>query len=164
MKEILVVDESAHPPDGKPRLARRFPAILRLLLLRAARKFFASRPCSVSFILIDDIRTRRLNRKYLSRAGTTDVIAFYYDDNPASRNIEGDVFINIRQAAAQCPDEDDFDKAVEKEIFLLAVHGLLHLAGYDDHGAARKARMWRMQNRIVRGIFPKVSRIQVADK
>jgi hypothetical protein len=24
--------------------------------------------------------------------------------------------------------------------------------------------MWRMQNRIVRGIFPKVSRIQVADK
>lgn len=168
MKEILVFDKSAgsgikssSATSSKVIVQKAFAARLRRLMTRAAREFFADKRVAVAFILVGDSETKRLNLEYLSRAGTTDVISFYYAEPPVAKNIDGDVFINVAQAARQCPLSGRASKIsagarrpsitdVEKEILLLAVHGLLHLAGYKDYTADQKARMWRMQNKILR--------------
>ncbi len=42
--------------------------------------------------------------------------------------------------------------SVERELLLYAVHGLLHCAGFDDHGTAAFDRMHAEEDRILRAI------------
>jgi len=93
---------------------------------------------SVSIALVSDRRSRALNRRYRGKDHATDVLSF---PNPGSRvpNLFlGDIVIARgvarRQARAAGHDE-------ETEWRVLALHGLLHLLGYDherDNGAMRR--------------------------
>ena len=65
----------------------------------------------------------------------TDVIAFNLE-GPASSPLLGEVVISAETAARQ---SRQVGVPVALEIDLLLVHGLLHLAGWDDHSPARGA-------------------------
>lgn len=98
---------------------------------------------SASFVLISDRAMSDLHRRYSGLAGPTDVLSFPTDAE--IRNIEpylGDVFISVETARRQRPD------ALPEELKVLALHGLLHLLGYDhetDNGemAEFEARLRR---------------------
>ncbi len=89
----------------------------------------------VSIVLCDDAFIRSLNAQYRGKDGPTDVLSFAQED-PA---LLGDIVISLPTAARQA---EAAGWAVENEVILLGVHGLLHLLGHDDE---TEAGAWEMQ-------------------
>jgi len=83
-----------------------------------------------------------MNRKFLGRAGPTNVIAFPMQEGPfagLSPNLLGDVVISVDTAHQEARAAG---LALDERITQLLVHGILHLTGYDhEHDAADARRM-----------------------
>ncbi len=80
----------------------------------------------INITIVDDKYIKELNKKYLSKDSVTDVISFYFKQNENFETIGGDIYISIEQASRQKKGD------LIDELKLLVVHGLLHLAGYND--------------------------------
>ena len=80
---------------------------------------------SVAFVSDDEIAS--LNERYLSHEGPTDVISFPLH-LPGGSPL-GDIYIGAAQAARQAPAADA--ASVREELLRLAVHGTLHILGYE---------------------------------
>jgi probable rRNA maturation factor len=114
--------------------SQEFEAFVHLLGREVARgKPFA-------LVIGSDAAVRRANRLYRAKRGSTDVLSF--PDGEEGRL--GDILISAARAAKQAA---EFGHRVEDELKILALHGLLHLLGYDheaDEGRMRRAeRRWR---------------------
>lgn len=140
-------------------LQRRVPLAPRRLLRTARRALHTlGRPeALVQLTFVDDRQIRRLNARYRRRAKATDVLAFPLEV-PGPSPLWGEVVVSAETARRQAR---QLRIPVALELQLLVVHGLLHLAGYDDGepdearlmherereilehaGAARTARLW----------------------
>jgi probable rRNA maturation factor len=102
----------------------------------------------LTIVLVDDVRIQGLNRDFLGHDAPTDVLAFPADqeDPDTGRLYLGDVVISPARAAEQAAERGH---AVEAEMQLLAVHGVLHLLGHDHAGAGEKERMWAAQAEVL---------------
>jgi probable rRNA maturation factor len=97
----------------------------------------------------------RLNWQFLQHEGSTDVITFDHTETQLSRRksvvarrqISGELFICVDDAVAQAR---SFRTTWPAELVRYIVHGVLHLLGHDDHQPARRQRMKREENRLVR--------------
>jgi probable rRNA maturation factor len=96
----------------------------------------------VSITFDGDERLRELNREYLGRRGSTDVIAFDLSGDDGS--LVGDIYISVDRAAEQA---DEHGIPREEELLRLEVHGILHLVGYDHE--TDEGEMWARQERWV---------------
>lgn len=142
------------------RLRRRRLHLSRLQSLaeRILRAAGAAR-AELSLLLVGDRSMRRLNCLYRRKDRTTDVLAFpirKHSARPAPRAprlapaLLGDVVISLPQAARQAARAGH---ALERELTVLVIHGLLHLLGYDHERSAREAqRMQRKERAILRAI------------
>ncbi len=103
----------------------------------------------VSVALVDGVEMRRLNREHLGHDYDTDVLSFLLDaDGPdgepdglrrgAGKTLDGEIVISADVAAAAAA---DFRWGADDELLLYLVHGLLHLAGYDDLTDPEQATM-----------------------
>ena len=102
----------------------------------------------INIVFVSDREIQSLNRRFLGENRTTDVIAFSYDRRNHARDAPfGDIYVSIDSAKKEAARGG---YALVCELALLLVHGLLHLAGYDDHSARDKARMWKAQKRLLR--------------
>jgi|ERR1051325_9272334 len=95
---------------------------------------------ALSIALVSDAQMRALNRKYLRKDATTDVLSFPAGNlqAPASSLYLGDIVIARGVARRQAREAGHSGAA---ELKVLALHGLLHLLGYDherDHGEMRR--------------------------
>jgi len=104
----------------------------------------------IDITLLSAPAMRRLNRRATGRRGLTDVIA-YALPQPDGR-LFGDVYICPAAAARVAPPAQR--AARREELIRLAVHGALHVLGYDHpEGPGRtRSRMWRLQERYVQKI------------
>jgi probable rRNA maturation factor len=106
----------------------------------------------LSIVIVNDRRMRDLNRSYRGRNAATDVLAFsQLEGEGAGMHAEviGDVVISAETAAKQAAEAG---KSLESEFELLAVHGVLHLAGFDHVGGlSEKAEMERWTKKILGG-------------
>lgn len=86
----------------------------------------------ISVLIIDDKETRKLNKKYLNRDYTTDVLSFEIKEKQDDGSLYlGDIVVNKDQAKRQAKTyENDF----EEEISELVGHGVLHLLGIHHNG------------------------------
>lgn len=101
----------------------------------------------ISILLCNDAEIKKINRKFLKKNRYTDVIAFYYNKKIpgcTSRYI-GDIVISVDRAKVQAA---HIGHSVKKELFILLIHGILHLLGYDDTTSVRKEKMFRKQAAI----------------
>ncbi|MGE0591390.1 MAG: rRNA maturation RNase YbeY [Vicinamibacterales bacterium] len=91
--------------------------------------------------VVSDATVRRLNRRYRGKSGGTDVLAFPSGE-PGSL---GDVVISQGVAERQAR---RLGHAVGIELRVLALHGMLHLLGYDHE--TDDGRMGRVERRLRR--------------
>lgn len=103
----------------------------------------------LTIVLTDDEQLRDLNREFLGEDNPTDVLSFpsAEADPETGAPYLGDVLISVPRAAQQA---QAAGHALEAEIQLLVVHGILHLMGHDHAQAADKARMWAAQARVLK--------------
>ncbi len=112
-------------------------------LRKAAQRILAELGCpdaELSIAFMDDLQIRELNRRYLRRDRSTNVLAFSMKEGEfgtlASRLL-GDLAISVETAERQ---SNRFGLKAEGMIFLLMIHGILHLLGYDHEGSKKEAR------------------------
>jgi probable rRNA maturation factor len=139
---VLVSNRQAMPVDetGLTLLAQE--------TLRA--EGVAAGELSISFVSEEEIAD--LHVRYLGEEGPTDVLSFPQDepgDRPRGRGrasagdrLLGDVVIAPAFAARAAAGPED---ALERELRLLVVHGVLHLLGYDHEEEDERVVMWQRQ-------------------
>jgi rRNA maturation RNase YbeY len=98
----------------------------------------------VSVTITNDRKLRELNARYRGKDRPTDVLSFPYEGEVA-----GDVVISIDRAYAQALERGH---SLQRELELLALHGVLHVCGYDhetDDGEMDRLER-RLRRRLVR--------------
>ena len=95
----------------------------------------------LSIAVVPDARVRTLNRQYRKKDTPTDVLSFPAED-PI---VLGDIVIAAGVARRQARDAGH---GLPTELRILALHGLLHLLGYDHE--RDDGRMGRLERRLRR--------------
>ena len=142
---------------GSRRRGSRRPARERRLA-RAARRVLAwerAAATQVEVVLLDAPAMRRLNRRVTGRRALTDVISFALPQPDGS--VLGDVYICPAAARSWLATARHAPRAtpLDEELVRLAVHGTLHVLGYDHPDGPGRTRsvMWRTQERYVRRLL-----------
>jgi len=91
----------------------------------------------ISVVLCDDPFIQDLNLRWRGLDKPTDVLSFAQEDDP---HLLGDIVISLPTAARQ---SERAGWPFSSETAMLAVHGLLHLIGYDDQTLAGAQEMQR---------------------
>lgn len=113
------------------------------LLKRIFRKVKEKKNMSIVFVSLDEIKT--LNNTFRQIDKVTDVLSFPNDD-PLDKTL-GDIFISVDKAKEQA---ETYGHSFEREVGFLAVHGYLHLIGYDHHTKEDEEKMINMQESILK--------------
>jgi probable rRNA maturation factor len=116
-------------------------------------KILSDRGCTageVNVVISDDRMLQELNLRFRKIDGPTDVLSFKYDDTEEANDqignfLLGDIFISHERAAEQA---NDAGHCIKREIAFLAVHGMLHLLGYDHHEDG-EAEIMEQQERLI---------------
>ena len=136
--------------------ARRVPAApLAAFLGRVARKAPPTKANNVSIVLAGDATLRRLNRDFRGKDLTTDVLSFPAgaEELPDGTRPLGEIVISVAQAARQA---EILGHSLARELRVLAIHGYLHLLGYDHE--VDDGTMMRLQARLSRALLPTTRR------
>jgi len=139
----MSIDLRVHPKFsarvGRTRLQRVAQKTLRAEKSRA----------TLTIYITTNAEIRKLNRQFHATNAATDVLAFPMQPNDALPHLQhylGDIIISYERARVQAR------KAgwrIADELDLLAVHGILHLLGYDDRTPRKRAMMWKRQAEIL---------------
>jgi probable rRNA maturation factor len=137
--EIDVVVAIDNPPPIDPaRLVR----LLAFVLAAAG----AVGSWSVTVVVTSDEHLRQLHRDFMGIDEETDVMTFPYGDETDGAEAGGDVVISIDRAGEQA---ETFGHGVGEEIEFLAVHGILHLCGWEDETPDSRTRMLERQSELI---------------
>jgi probable rRNA maturation factor len=144
MSEIEVevqTGEGVAPPVGLDRIAAAVEHTLRAEGLTAAE---------LSVTLLTDAEIARMNQEFLDHAGPTDVISFPL--HAPGQPVVGDVYVGVDQARRQAA---DLEVPLQEELLRLAVHGTLHVLGYDhpDGDEREHSPMYLRQEELLRTLL-----------
>ena len=102
-----------------------------------------------NIIIVDNNYIHKLNKEYRNIDRETDVITFALEDdktfNPSIR-VLGDVYISVEKAKSQ---SEEYGHSFLRELCFLAVHGMLHLLGYDHIKKEEEEKMFKLQEVIL---------------
>lgn len=125
------------------------------LLNLAQKKLQITDPCELSVTFVDNNRIQEINREYRGKDMPTDVISFALEELGEGEiqisganmpRVLGDIIISTDRAREQAT---DYGHSVERELGFLAVHGFLHLLGYDHETEAEEKEMFDLQRSIL---------------
>ena len=91
----------------------------------------------ISITFVDDPTIQRINKQYLSRDKTTNVISFSLqegDFGDINRGLLGDIVISV-DTAHRDAEKGNFE--FTEELIFLIIHGLLHLTGYNHENTSK---------------------------
>jgi len=94
-------------------------------------------PSKVEINWISQKEMSRVHQEFMNDASLTDVITFHH----------GEILICPKVALQQAKAHGH---SYEQELLFYALHGLLHLLGWNDHSTADRNKMHREQSRIMR--------------
>lgn len=122
---------------------------LASFLARCGREVPPRREGSLSLCLVGDRAMLEANRNFRQIDATTDVLSFPSDlVEEDGRHYLGDLMISVPQARRQATEQRH---SLARELRLLALHGYLHLLGYDHEADA--GLMMRFQRRLERRLL-----------
>ena len=126
-------------------LGKAFAPLLHDLIPRAAQ-LLKSPLRDVSVVFVNDAKMTEIHAQFMNDPTTTDVMTFPIDLDARGRAISGEIYICIPQARRQAKVRG---VAVDREVLLYAIHGLLHLCGFDDRTDRDYRRMHRREDQIL---------------
>lgn len=155
--EIAVTSISGGASDCDSLLREAVEEVLRRHRSPAAR---------ISVVLVDDTDMTRLNRQHLNRNESTDVLSFDLRDGFSAAHhhqstadqeaadiegvaVDGEIILSVDTAAREARERGH---ACEAELALYAVHGTLHLLGYDDDQEDSAAAMHEVEDEVLAAI------------
>ncbi|MDQ0269493.1 rRNA maturation RNase YbeY [Cytobacillus purgationiresistens] len=109
----------------------------------------------VSVTFVDNDRIQEINREYRDKDRPTDVISFAMEELGEGEvalsgldlpRVLGDIIISIPKAREQA---DEYGHSFMRELGFLALHGFLHLLGYDHETAEEEKIMFSRQKDIL---------------
>lgn len=130
----------------------RLVAVDRKRLRSVLRRILTDHGCdagTVSVAIVDDAAIRDLNRRFLQHDEPTDVLSFSLGDGEGSAGSEdalGEIVISAETALRQAP---SYRTTPERELARYAIHGALHLVGYDDGTPGEKRQMRRRERKYL---------------
>lgn len=128
---------------GAPKQTKSFARAIEHTLATAAPDVYGD----VTLVLASDEAVRRLNKRYRGRDRATDVLSFGMSDGRRRGEPFGDIVVSVDAARRQAR---EYGATTNQEIVRLAVHGTLHLCGYDHHERREAARMHGLTRRLLR--------------
>lgn len=114
--------------------------------LRKAHALIDTHLAELSVALVGDARMSALHEQFMNVAGPTDVLTFPLEFDEKGREIAGEVVVCVSEARRQAAAHQ---VAVERELLLYALHGMLHLSGFDDRTDPAFRRMHRREDQIL---------------
>jgi probable rRNA maturation factor len=112
--------------------------------------------CEVSLIVTSDEVLAELNQRFRGVEEPTDVLSFAAQEPapgfvsaPEAAPYLGDILIALPFTRRQAV---ELGRDLADELRLLAVHGTLHLLGYDHAEPDEEAAMWARQDEILSGL------------
>ncbi|MCS6830246.1 MAG: rRNA maturation RNase YbeY [Armatimonadota bacterium] len=117
---------------------------------------------NISIVLTDDEQIRWLNRTYRGKDEPTDVLSFSLREaSMEATQVDlslleeepplGEVYISIPTAMRQA---QAGGRTLEEEVAFLAVHGVMHLLGYEDDTQHGYEQMYRRGWEVVQATRP----------
>lgn len=101
-------------------------------------------------IIVDNPYIHKLNKEYRNIDRETDVITFALEDYEdivyENYRLLGDIYISIDKAKEQAT---LYEHSLKRELCFLAVHGFLHLLGYDHMKEEEEKVMFGLQEVIL---------------
>ena len=134
--EILIEDRQDRYRISHEETGKKAETILNALECRDGE---------LSILIVDDPEIAGLNKRYLSRSGPTNVIAFPMREGPFQEinpNLLGDVVISVETAAREA---EGNNMSVESRFDQLLIHGILHLLGFDHEKTSEQAKTMRIK-------------------
>ncbi len=99
----------------------------------------------LSVITMDDDEILALNNSVLGHDWFTDILTVEIEREKDA--LEAEIYLGVQQAQANAL---KYRNSIEDELIRLIVHGMLHLAGYDDHTPEGKKRMRQRERFFIR--------------
>lgn len=102
----------------------------------------------ISCAVVDDAEIRAINRQYLEHDFATDIITFPLEDHP----LEAELVISADTARRQAR---EYGVRLREECARLAIHGILHLSGFDDRKQKQRERMKEREDELLYAFMKK---------
>ena len=103
-----------------------------------------------NIIFVSNEEIHQINKEYRHTDRVTDVISFALEDDKTIVNddvrVLGDIYISYDKVKEQA---NDYGHSVKREMCFLAVHGLLHLLGYDHMKKEDEIKMFGLQKELL---------------
>lgn len=100
----------------------------------------------ISLAFVDNPTIHQLNKRYLDHDEPTDVLTFPLSE-PSASKLAGELILGVEVARDQAAERGH---AVDAELALYVIHGLLHLCGYDDKRAGDSRKMRERERHYLR--------------
>jgi probable rRNA maturation factor len=143
---VEIVVESARWSGRRgvqPLLRRAIAGASAALPAKAAR---STSGAELAIVLTNDSAIRKLNRTWRGKNEPTNVLAFPADQHGGPHRLLGDVVIAYETLAREARAER---RPFDHHLAHLAVHGFLHLCGYDHETDRQAEAMERLETAIL---------------
>ena len=142
--------------DETDTINEHIEELVATVLKHAAKEEGMLGEVEVSVTFMSDEEIQAVNAEYRGIDKPTDVISFALEEmiegevaiiaEDGMPTVLGDIIISVDTANRQA---EDYGHTVDREIGFLALHGFLHLLGYDHMNAEDEAKMFGRQKEIL---------------
>ena len=133
-------------PSGHPLPFRESDAASLLKDIEKANQYLSH----IEIVFTDEAGIIDINTEYLNRNYVTDIISFRLDEDDSDQSIEGTLYCCAPRIAEQSA---DYNSEPETEFLRIIIHGLLHLAGYNDQTESEKDTMTSLENHYLQTLY-----------
>lgn len=121
--------------DETSQLKEEIIHLLNDTLAHAYKQMDIKEDCECSVTFVDNEKIQEINAEYRDKNQPTDVISFALEEGEETPGLPedaprmlGDIIISVPKAVEQAK---EYGHSLERELGFLAIHGFLHLLGYD---------------------------------
>jgi probable rRNA maturation factor len=141
--------------DETNEIAEKAQQLVESILQFAAKKEEIQEGTELSVTFVDNKRIQEINKEYRNKDSATDVISFALEEMGEDEveiigaempRMLGDIIISIERTKEQA---EEYGHSFDRELGFLALHGFLHLLGFDHMNEEDEKVMFSKQKEIL---------------